>query len=300
VGRIYVVGNVNVDLMLGPQQPWPTPGTEVLLPYTDLRPGGGAGNAALALQALGADFELIGSSGDDAFGAWLTEEFAGVAGSWVKAARSTALTVGITHPNGERTFFSHLGHLEDLGLDQVMRGLGNIASGDALLLMGAFLTPRLRPHYVQLMAWARERGARIALDPGWPPEGWAVCRSEANIWLETCDHLLINELEALSWSDCADLEAAVSALQRCMSPGGLVIVKRGSDGALWYDGEQRQQCEAPRITVVDTVGAGDTFDAAYLQNWVSGHPLEDCVRFGIRTASLAVSTMPRRYVEALS
>ena len=68
---ILVIGNVNVDLIMGPQEPWPTPGTEVILPAGDLRVGGAAGNTALALSALGTGHRRVANRGPAVFGDWL-------------------------------------------------------------------------------------------------------------------------------------------------------------------------------------------------------------------------------------
>ncbi len=47
---LAVIGNVNVDLILGPAEPWPKAGTEVIVDHDELRVGGQAGNTALAWE----------------------------------------------------------------------------------------------------------------------------------------------------------------------------------------------------------------------------------------------------------
>ncbi len=49
---LYVVGNINVDVIMGTLDSWPQRGTEVMLQHSELRPGGSAGNCALALEAM--------------------------------------------------------------------------------------------------------------------------------------------------------------------------------------------------------------------------------------------------------
>ena len=61
---LAVIGNVNVDLILGPAAPWPKAGTETIVDHDELRVGGQAGNSALAWQALGVDFEIAANVGD--------------------------------------------------------------------------------------------------------------------------------------------------------------------------------------------------------------------------------------------
>ena len=73
---LAVVGNVNVDLIMGPVHPWPVPGTEIIVEHSDLRLGGAAGNVALAWQALGRDYQIASNTGNDLFGDWLRRGFA--------------------------------------------------------------------------------------------------------------------------------------------------------------------------------------------------------------------------------
>ncbi|TGW06294.1 carbohydrate kinase family protein, partial [Mesorhizobium sp. M2D.F.Ca.ET.145.01.1.1] len=68
---LAVIGNVNVDLIVGPVAPWPKAGTETVVDHDELRVGGQAGNTGLAWQALGVDFAIAANVGDDQFGHWL-------------------------------------------------------------------------------------------------------------------------------------------------------------------------------------------------------------------------------------
>lgn len=71
---LTLLGNVNVDLILGPLDGWPARGTEALVADLQWRVGGNAGNAAAACAALGTDCAVISTVGDDLAGAWLREQ----------------------------------------------------------------------------------------------------------------------------------------------------------------------------------------------------------------------------------
>lgn len=60
---LYVTGNINVDLIMSTLHEWPKKGTEAMLESSSLRPGGSAGNCALALSALGSPFRLVANQG---------------------------------------------------------------------------------------------------------------------------------------------------------------------------------------------------------------------------------------------
>ena len=98
---LYVVGNINVDLIMSTLSDWPKRGTEVMLQHSELRPGGSAGNCALALEAMQVPHRAIANQGDDGFSHWLASHFPRSASQWPRYACETSLTVGVTHPDNE-------------------------------------------------------------------------------------------------------------------------------------------------------------------------------------------------------
>ena len=62
---LFVVGNINVDLIMSTLHEWPKKGTEAMLDSSSLRPGGSAGNCALALAALDTPHRLVANQGND-------------------------------------------------------------------------------------------------------------------------------------------------------------------------------------------------------------------------------------------
>ncbi len=292
---IYVTGNVNVDLIMGRLAEWPRFGTEIVLPHSETRIGGAAGNTALALQALGVRHRLIASAGDDIFGRWLQSGF--TAADWAVAQTATTISVGIVNPSGERTFLTSQGHLSVYGVDDVLTLLpARAAPGDILLLEGCFLSPPLLADYEWLVDEAKVRGFSLGLDTGWPPDGWLPdLRQRVLGWLRKLDHLIINEFEVIGLSGTEAQEAAAAALRKALPAGATLVVKRGPLGASGYRGDQAVDVPAPKVEVIDTIGAGDVFDAGYLAAVVAGADLGSALRAGIATASTAISTAPRRY-----
>lgn len=300
---LAVIGNVNVDLILGPAEPWPNPGTEIIVDHDELRVGGSAGNAALALEALGVDFDIAANTGTDEFGRWLRESFGSRAEKWPIRPEGTTLSVGITHPDGERTFFTTRGHLPRLSLTDVLAALdGSRLSGGYALLCGSFLTDDLTGDYPALFDWADSHGVTLALDTGWPLDGWTAANRHATRgWLSRCGCALLNEVEATTLSDLSDAVEAAREIKRHMPEGAIVVVKRGPEGAIAIDADGTfVSVAAPTVEVVDTIGAGDVFNAAFLAALADGLPLSDCLAAGTRVASRAISTLPRSYGGPLS
>jgi sugar/nucleoside kinase (ribokinase family) len=297
---IITIGNVNLDIIMGVQAPWPVAGTEVVLENCELREGGSAGNAALALEALGCNHQLIANMGQDFMGEWLRERFGRLSHGWTASPLPTTFSVGITHPGGERTFFSNAGHLSGFCAKDVTPHLAPDKIKDSVLLFaGGFLSPLLANAYGELFARLRGVGARIALDTGWPSAGWtADVRDQVCGWLSDVDELLFNEVEICGLAGCAEdeVEGAARHLLGAMPDGANVIVKCGPLGALALTaGGERHEVPARPVAVIDTIGAGDCFNAGYLSARVSGQSIAEAVHSGVQVATTAISTSPRRY-----
>jgi sugar/nucleoside kinase (ribokinase family) len=298
-GTIFVIGNVNVDFILGPVKPWPRPGTETIFPQSEIRIGGAAGNSALTLQALGARFRILCNMGDDIFGRWLIDSFKPDSRRWPIAPTPTTASACLAHPNGERTFLTSKGHLAVTSSRDVLTLLPKRAKrGDIALLCGGFLSPRLLLDYDELMETLSARGFEIALDTGWPSGGWTKFqRGRVARWIGKCDHILLNEIEStgLSGKQERDIAGAGRWIAMHSKADATIVIKRGPYGALAWNLGQRVEIAAPQVKVVDTTGAGDVFNAGYLFARSRGRGLKESVSAGVRIASHVIATSPRRY-----
>jgi sugar/nucleoside kinase (ribokinase family) len=295
---LIVIGNVNVDIIVGPSAPWPRPGTEALVDHGEVRVGGAAGNVGLTWDALKIPYQIAANTGDDHFGHWLRETFHTHAGHWPVAETPTTFSVGVTHPDGERTFFTIPGHMPMLTTDQV-KGMIDVsaAKGGIALLVGSFLTDSLAADYPALFAWLKSHDIDVALDTGWPTTSWTPqIIATTRAWIGQCDHLLLNEVEATALTGTSTVADAIYVLATMMPANAHIVVKCGPTGASGLHLGQRVDLPAPKVTPIDTIGAGDVFDAAYLAEIAGGGALRDAIAAGIRTASRAVATLPRQYV----
>ena len=299
---LAVIGNVNVDLIVGPVAPWPKAGTETVVDHDDLRVGGQAGNTALAWQALGIDFEIAANIGDDQFGRWLSEAFGARAQKWPVHPEGTTLSVGMTHPDGERTFFTTRGHLPRFGLGDVLGILdGDRLAGGYALLCGSFLTDDLTREYDAFFDWAEAHRIAVALDTGWPIDGWTAANCDATRgWLSRCELALFNEVEMTTLAGLASPIEAARKIRDGMRKGATAVVKRGPDGAIAISAHgELIDATAPSVKVIDTIGAGDVFNAAFLAAFAQGLQLENCLSAAVQVASRAISTLPRNYGEPM-
>ena len=297
-GALTLIGNVNVDLILGPVTPWPTPGTELIVADQDLRFGGSTGNSALTAIALGGEVRVIANIGRDAMGRWLADHMPEQAKRWRRSEQPTAISVGLGHPEGERTFITALGHLADFSLADVMQQLPSSAMrGEIALLSGVFVTPRLAADYASLLQTLRQRGFTIALDTGWPNGGWsAQTREQLLGWCGLVDYALFNEVEVVSLAPGKALTEAARHVRQSLHSGGTLVVKRGGDGASLVSATQEVAISAPTVPVIDTIGAGDVFNAAFLLAVQTGKEPVEALQAAVACASRAVSTRPRQFI----
>ena len=295
---LAIIGNVNVDIIVGDCPPSLHPGTESMVAHGDVRPAGCVGNTALAWMALDVPFQVAANTGNDMFGDWLRTIFRAHSAAWPRESCATTFSVGIAHPDSERTFLTTHGHIEKLSLEEVTRALDfNTLGGGIALLVGGFLMDRLSADYPGLFDLLEKHRIEVALDTGWPITGWTrEIRAQCLGWVKHTHHLLMNEVELLSLFEVPEVEDAMMAAQRVMPKGAHVIAKRGPLGASGLRGGSMIHVPAPVVKAVDTIGAGDVFNAGYLAAIARGESFDAAIAAGVPTASRAISTHPREYV----
>ncbi|WP_168173719.1 carbohydrate kinase family protein [Thalassospira sp. TSL5-1] len=302
--EIISIGTINVDQLLGPVDHWPDRGTETVYPDYEMRVGGGGGIFGAALMALGAHQRMVVNIGDDEMGQWLKSQFGPLADHWHHSKAVTSVTIGLTHSDKERTFLSNEGHsaLFDADMARAMLKHAEL-KGAIALLVGNFLMPRLVPDCTRLLGELRDAEAIVALDTAWPTGGWTdTVQDHLQNWLPLVDILLINEVEAagllgITIDDfTANVDAHMRAISPKLAPNGIVIVKRGSQGASACQNDHvLHAAPTEKINVIDTVGAGDCFNAGFLLAFQHGVELANCLHVGIEVAGKAIASHPRRY-----
>ncbi len=293
---LIIIGDVGVDLVLGPVAEWPQVGTEIFMERSELRAGGSGGNTALAVSYLGGSSRLLSAVGEDDLGVWLAQQLRDLGASLQVCALPTTLSVGVIHACGERTLFTTRGHLEQLSYEHVQARLPPASHSSAIaLLTGAFLTPHLRAAYPQLIRQLRTLGYQVALDANWPPQNWTTAlRDELAGWIADCDHVLLNEMEVSSLIDCDDPAAASDRAATLLRRGAVLVVKMGAQGAIAIQDGRHYSARAPQVPIFDTIGAGDSFNAGYLLARLAGSDLPTALCAGCSSASAIISRFPRR------
>jgi sugar/nucleoside kinase (ribokinase family) len=267
--RVLIAGDANVDLVLRGDVRPRFGQVEQLLDDGALVLGSSAGIAACGLARLGIPTDLVAVVGDDAFGRVVREELerrgVGTAAVRVHPELATGLSVILSAPD-DRAILTATGALGRLTAAELLAA----ADGhDHVHVASFYLLPHLMPELGKAFAELHGRGLTTSIDTNWDPAGtW----SHAADLLPHTDVLLPNaqELRGIGGAlgiggDDRDIGRAIAAF------GPEVVVKDGARGG-WSAGPDGRVVEvaARPVDVVDTTGAGDSFDAGYLAARLSG------------------------------
>jgi sugar/nucleoside kinase (ribokinase family) len=271
VSTVTVIGCVQADVLMSPVTELPPAGGTLLAEQTSIRVGGAGANTALALVETGMDVRLMGCVGDDQVGRWMRESLA----PWrladelaVMASEPSGLTVALESPHRDRTFLTYLGVNAIWTASMVP---ADALETENLLLCDYFVAPGFHGEAAeQLLSAARSHGARTFFDTAWDPAGFPEStRAEVAHLLRDVDVFLPNEAEACALADTSDPWTAAQSLQA--RSGGWIVVKLGARGCLAAGPSgARFEAAAPPVSVVDTTGAGDAFNAGLVHALSSG------------------------------
>lgn len=282
---VTVIGGVQADVVMSPVTDLPAPGGTFLTEHMAVRVGGAGANAALAAVEAGMQVRLIGCVAEDQLGAWMREQLrpAGLADELVVVTgEATGLTVVLESPARDRTFLTYLGVNARWDPATIP---DDALTCENLLLCDYFVMPQFRGEAARrLLDTARARGARTFFDTTWDPAGFpSRTRAEVRSLLRSVDVFLPNQVEACTLADRpGDPEQAAHLLQA--DSGGWIVVKLGPAGCLAVgpDGVEIA-VPAPAVTVADTTGAGDAFNAGLVHALSRGvswrEALTDATRF---------------------
>ncbi len=271
--NILCVGRLYCDVIFTDLPRMPTPGTEVFVGGIGLHAGGGCAITAGHLSALGHKTSLAAFLPPPPFRASVENELARLGVDLQlcgqsDASRGPQLTAALVH-GGERAFVTHRvgAAFPPLSEDALARVKpAHIHIGEAATLIE-------NPELVDI---AKTIGATLSLDCSWDDSLDAV---KLSALLPDIDIFLPNESE-------------VRLLRELNVPepfSKLTVVKMGARGAMAVTGDTEIHAPAKPVDIVDTTGAGDAFNAAFVHAWLQKLPLEACLQAGHSKGAEAVS-----------
>jgi sugar/nucleoside kinase (ribokinase family) len=279
---LLVAGEINPDLILSGDVEPAFGQVEKVVDSAVLTVGSSSVIFACGAARLGLRVAFIGKCGDDLFGRFMLEEMRKRAVDTspviVDPLLSTGLTV-ILNKGDDRAMLTFPGAIGALRADEIPNDL--LRRARHLHVASYFLQDALRPGLPDLFRRAHALGLTTSLDTNYDPtERW----EGLDQLLPLTDVFLPNATEACALTGVPDVEEAAARLARIVR---VVAVKLGAEGALGVQGEQMARVPSLPVAVVDTVGAGDNFDAGFLYGYLHGWPLERALRLGTVCGALS-------------
>ncbi|MGI9860931.1 carbohydrate kinase family protein [Moorella naiadis] len=255
--------------------------------------GGNGANVAYVFAALGGRVTLFSALGVDWAGGllqeWLAREKVSLKGIYQDKSIPTSTNVVLTDQANNRLSFFYAG--ADASLDYSKIDLELLLGHQFLLICGYPLLPALRGETAgRILALARARGLKTAMDIG-PAIGQPVLLTEIKGFFPDIDYLLGNFTEINTLTGEQEMEDSLACLE-ANGYQGWVVAKQGEKGVNLYQIGKRLELYVPayQVPVRGTVGAGDTFDAAFLWGLQQGFDEKTAARWGNAAASLVVAT----------
>ncbi len=284
-GTVIVMGPAYCDLVFVGLEALPQLGRESFAQGFLLAAGGSA-ITAIALARLGRAVELSTCVGDDAHGrvvrSALEREAVGDRLLGTLAGVPTPVTVALSTP-ADRAFVTYLDERASAPpLEPVLATPGAVH-----LHVAGFPVARRHP---DLVARAHAAGLTVSFDPGWDED--ALADAAVRAVAQAADVLLPNRLEACRLADLTDASPAddvLTALTASRRHDAVTVVKDGPAGAWGQAAGAREFASAPPVEAIDPTGAGDVFDAGFLDALLAGGTLRAGLERGARCGAAATT-----------
>ena len=279
---VLVAGEINPDLILSGNVVPEFDQVEKLIESATLTIGSSSAIFACGAARLGLKVAFIGVCGDDVFGRFMLDEMSkrqvDIENVIVSQSGSTGLSV-ILNQSSDRAILTHPGLIAELQASDISEAL--LRDSKHLHVASYFLQTKLQPDLPNLFRRARALGLSTSLDTNYDPSekwtGFDELLSVTNVFLP-------NEKEALSLSGAANVDEAAIRLG---SKVEALAIKLGAEGALGVNKDARVRIASIPIKVVDTVGAGDSFDAGFIYGYLNQWSLERSLRLACVCGALS-------------
>lgn len=281
---VIVVGELNIDLILNRIDSFPEMGKEKLAQDMDIILGSSSAICASNLSSLGAKVAFLGKIGTDSFGDLVIESLQSKGVNTEMIIRDPELATGATiilNFGEDRAMVTHPGAMDHLTIKDISED--SLKRARHLHFSSAFLQPGIRNDLAQLFKTARKLGLTTSLDTQWDPaEKWDL--DLKNI-LPSVNVLLPNQKEATFLTASQGIEKALDKFDNYGSE--IIAVKMDNQGSLVRKGLKNTIIPAfLNKDVVDSIGAGDSFNAGFIFKYIQGLDLKECQTFANITGAI--------------
>ncbi len=285
VGKILVIGSSNTDMVIRISE-IPKPGQTISGGELRTYGGGKGANQAIAAHRAGSEVCFIAAVGDDELGNAAIESFRaeGLDISAIKSLPDVASGVAFifVDDQGENSIGVAPGANACLSPDIVKANQARFDVADVVLMQ--LETPLDSIRTAKAIAAASD--CKIIINP-------APAKPLPDQVLDGLFCLTPNESEAaaLSGIDVIDRDSAERAADVLLNKGiENVVITLGGKGALLKNSKAATYQPAAKVPVVDTTGAGDTFNGYFAAAIANGLDLTEALKRAVHAASVSVQT----------
>lgn len=257
--KTLFIGDINVDIIMGGLESFPIPDKEITCKSFDVTLGSSAVLCACAYSSLGGKGAFLGLAGNDDYGDYLVKGISdfGLDTSLIK--RTGEVKTGVTLnliKDSSRTQVTYPGAIIEFSKEHIntedLKKFGHIH------FAGPYLQLKFISAITGLLEFAKKVGITTSLDPQWDAaEKWEYMDE----WLPLLTYFFANTDEALSITGAANIESACHSLKEKTA---FPVVKDGGNGVFIFDNGKINHVPSRKIDVVDTTGAGDSFNAGFM------------------------------------
>jgi sugar/nucleoside kinase (ribokinase family) len=274
---VLVAGELNIDLILDGLQQLPEVGKEILADKMLYTMGSSSAIFACNLSTLGVSVNFVGCIGKDDFGEKIIHELHSKNVNTNDIIRSETSSTGITvafnfqQRRGMVTYPGAMNELSEADITDAM-----LQNAKHLHVSSIYIQPALKPGLTKLFKRAKHLGLTTSLDPQWDSyEQWDC---DWNNLLPLVDVFLPNVEELKNITQQSSIESAVNSIKHNTN---IIAVKNSVDGAIaFYKNETVEQPAFINHEFADAIGAGDSFDAGFIRQFISDKTLKECAELG--------------------
>ncbi len=273
MSEIAVVGSINVDLVFVAEKR-PKAGETIFGNEFLTNPGGKGANQAVAAAKLGKSVSMIGCVGNDVYGKMILKNFSshGVDTSMVEVHSVSTGVAGIVVDNEDNSIVVIPGANQFLDQTMINKYIEFIKKAKIVILQHEVSMDVIE--YV--ISFCYDHNILTILNP-------APARNVPEHIIQKVSYLTPNEHEVIEIFGEQPLEHLIQRY-----PNKL-IVTQGEEGVVFFDGEKECHVDSLNVDVVDTTGAGDTFNGALATCLVSGKTLLESVEYANKVAAISIT-----------
>jgi len=285
--KLLVIGELNMDLILDRLNSMPELGKEKIANELSLTLGSSSAIFASNISRLGTHTKFCGMVGSDYFGSYIINKLQDFKINTTSVIRSSNYKTGLTvffRYNNDRSAVTYPGAMKYFSFtdipDKIFKNI------DHVHISSIFLQPAIKKDLYKIIRVAKSNSATISVDPQWDPdEEWDLDLKEL---VPKIDFFLPNKVEFLNLTQSSSIKSGLQKFRNIIQDS-VIVVKNGEKGATYLTRETLATVSTYiNDNVVDTVGAGDSFNAGLIFRFLKGDSIKKSIKFA--NISGAVST----------